>query len=150
VPGPLFTPRQPGAARPDGRRDRRRRGADVVRRRDTGGRHARARRLDAVALCHRGCHRGRMARLYHAGARSGGRAMTGASDVADRILRRNLRARREIITPEGVPLVVELAEFSERAIALVIDLVLWLIASFVFLAILGFGIIQGMSAVVLV
>ena len=43
-------------------------------------------------------------------------------DTAGRILRRNWRQRREIITPEGVPIGVELAEFSERAVALVIDL----------------------------
>jgi len=33
--------------------------------------------------------------------------------------------RRQIITPEGVPLSVELADYGERMIAFVIDLVIW-------------------------
>jgi len=73
-----------------------------------------------------------------------------STDVADRILRRGWRARREIITPEGVPLVVELAEYSERAIALAIDLVLWLCASLALLAVLLFFAVHGMSGVVLI
>src|SRR5262249_41062152 len=53
--------------------------------------------------------------------------------------------RREIVTPEGVPLTVELAEFSERAIALIIDLLicvgiaLAVVLAFVFLAVQGTG-----------
>jgi uncharacterized RDD family membrane protein YckC len=60
------------------------------------------------------------------------------------------RARREIITPEGVPLTVELAEFSERAIALVIDLTIWLLASVAVLAVLGFLSHYGLSGGVVV
>lgn len=45
------------------------------------------------------------------------------------LLRRDWRKRREIVTPEGVPLTVELAEFSERAIALIIDLLICLAAA---------------------
>src|SRR5262249_60860344 len=33
--------------------------------------------------------------------------------------------RRQIVTPEGVPLSVELADYGERMIAFVIDLVIW-------------------------
>jgi len=61
------------------------------------------------------------------------------------VLRREWRRRREIVTPEGVPLTVELAEFSERAIALIIDLLICLgialavVLSFVFLAVKGTG-----------
>jgi uncharacterized RDD family membrane protein YckC len=65
--------------------------------------------------------------------------------VAAPLLRRDWRKRREIVTPEGVPLTVELAEFSERAIALIIDLLICLgvaiaiALAFVFLAIHGLG-----------
>jgi uncharacterized RDD family membrane protein YckC len=61
------------------------------------------------------------------------------------VLRRDWRRRREIVTPEGVPLTVELAEFSERAIALIIDLLICLgialavVLAFVFLAVKGTG-----------
>ena len=66
-------------------------------------------------------------------------------DTAGRVLRRDWRARREIITPEGVPLNVELAEFSERAVALIIDLAILLLCAltvlllFVFTAWTGVG-----------
>jgi uncharacterized RDD family membrane protein YckC len=36
------------------------------------------------------------------------------------------RQRREIMTPEGVPLLVDLADHGERAAALALDLVIWL------------------------
>jgi uncharacterized RDD family membrane protein YckC len=71
-------------------------------------------------------------------------------DAATRLLRRDWRARREIITPEGVPLTVELAEYSERAIALIIDLVIWLAASAAILLMLAFLSFHGMSGVVAV
>jgi uncharacterized RDD family membrane protein YckC len=35
------------------------------------------------------------------------------------------RARRQIITPEGVPLAVDLADYGERLVAFVIDLFIW-------------------------
>jgi uncharacterized RDD family membrane protein YckC len=59
------------------------------------------------------------------------------------LLRRDWRKRREIVTPEGVPLTVELAEFTERAIALFLDLLICLAAAivivlaFLFLAVTG-------------
>ena len=37
------------------------------------------------------------------------------------------RARRQIITPEGVPLLVDLADYGERVIAFIIDLCIWLV-----------------------
>jgi uncharacterized RDD family membrane protein YckC len=70
--------------------------------------------------------------------------------TASPLLRRDWRKRREIVTPEGVPLSVELAEFSERAIALIVDLLICVGAAiaiglaFVYLA------IHGLSGVVLV
>ena len=68
---------------------------------------------------------------------------------ASPLSRDDWRARREITTPEGVPLTVELAEFSERAIALVIDLTIWLLASVAVLAILALLTHYGMSAGIL-
>ena len=35
------------------------------------------------------------------------------------------RVRRQIITPEGVPLAVDLADYGERLVAFVIDLFIW-------------------------
>ena len=58
--------------------------------------------------------------------------MTSA-DTAFPVLRRDWRKRREIVTPEGVPLTVELAELSERAIALILDLLICVLAAFVIL-----------------
>ena len=66
-------------------------------------------------------------------------------DTTAPLLRRDWRRRREIVTPEGVPLTVELAEFSERAIALIVDLLICLgvaiaiVLAFVFLAVQGMG-----------
>jgi uncharacterized RDD family membrane protein YckC len=66
-----------------------------------------------------------------------------AAAPAAPLLRRDWRKRREIVTPEGVPLTVELAEFSERAIALIVDLLICLgagiaiVLAFMFLAITG-------------
>jgi uncharacterized RDD family membrane protein YckC len=71
--------------------------------------------------------------------------MSTTATVAPPLLRRNWRKSREIVTPEGVPLVVELAEFSERAIALIIDLLICfgiaiaIALAFVFLAVAGTG-----------
>lgn len=39
------------------------------------------------------------------------------------------RQRRQIITPEGVPVTVELADYGERIVALFIDLFIWLLAT---------------------
>jgi len=39
------------------------------------------------------------------------------------------RQRREIVTPEGVPLTVEIADYGERLTAFVIDLVIWFLAT---------------------
>lgn len=73
-----------------------------------------------------------------------------STDAAAGTLRREWRQRREIVTPEGVPLTVELAEFSERAIALIIDLLIWLIASFVLVLMLAFLTTKGLSGVIFV
>ncbi|HLH89834.1 MAG TPA: RDD family protein [Xanthobacteraceae bacterium] len=72
------------------------------------------------------------------------------TDAAANVLRREWRKRREIVTPEAVPLTVELAEFSERAIALLIDLVILFVAIFVLLFMLAFLTVKGLSGVVFV
>ena len=71
-----------------------------------------------------------------------------ATDAADLVLRRSWRQRRDIVTPEGVPITVELAEFSERAIALIIDLLIWFAASLVLVLMLGYLTSKGLSFVV--
>jgi uncharacterized RDD family membrane protein YckC len=73
-----------------------------------------------------------------------------AVDVATQFLRRNRRAERQIITPEGVPLTVELADYGERATAFLIDLTIWLIASTVVLLLLVFTPFHHISGVILV
>jgi uncharacterized RDD family membrane protein YckC len=52
-----------------------------------------------------------------------------AIDAARVLLQLSSRAKRQIVTPEGVLLTVELAHHGERATAFVIDLVIWFIAS---------------------
>jgi uncharacterized RDD family membrane protein YckC len=56
--------------------------------------------------------------------------MTTTYERTSEFLEGSRRARRQIITPEGVPLTVELADYGERVVALAIDLVIWLIATF--------------------
>ena len=50
-------------------------------------------------------------------------------DAATRVLRGRARATREIVTPEGVTLSVELAQHGERATAFMIDLFFWFCGS---------------------
>jgi len=73
-----------------------------------------------------------------------------STDATTQLLRRDWRQRREIITPEGVPLTVELAEFSERATALIIDLLICLAAGIAMLLALGLFVTTGLSGVVFV
>jgi uncharacterized RDD family membrane protein YckC len=73
-----------------------------------------------------------------------------STDLATQFLRPNLRAQRQIITPEGVPLTVQLASHSERAVAFVIDLTIWLLASIAVVVLLVLTPLQGLSGVVLV
>lgn len=59
--------------------------------------------------------------------------MTAASDRVAHFLEGGRRNRRDIATPEGVTLPVEIAPIGERAAAFALDLVLWLGASVVIL-----------------
>jgi uncharacterized RDD family membrane protein YckC len=71
-------------------------------------------------------------------------------DAATRLLRRDWRTRREIVTPEGVPLTVELAQYSERATALVIDMTILLCASMGIVLAMVFLLVKGVSGVIFV
>jgi len=57
--------------------------------------------------------------------------MTTTYERTSEFLEGSRRARRQIITPEGVPLTVELADYGERVVALVLDLFIWLVATLV-------------------
>lgn len=52
--------------------------------------------------------------------------MTYAHDRTSQFLSPVGRNRRALVTPEGVPLPVEIADYGERATAFVLDLVFWL------------------------
>ena len=56
------------------------------------------------------------------------RAMTLAHERTTEFLEGTRRERRQIITPEGVPVTVELADYGERLIAFILDLFVWLLA----------------------
>jgi uncharacterized RDD family membrane protein YckC len=71
-------------------------------------------------------------------------------DTAVGVLRRDWRKRREIVTPEGVPLTVELAEFTERGIALIIDLLICLGVGIAIVLAFLFLTVHGLSGVIFV
>jgi len=72
------------------------------------------------------------------------------ADTAPLVLRRDWRRRREIVTPEGVPLTVELAEFTERGIALIVDLLICAGAGLAIVVALFYLTAHGLSGVILV
>src|SRR5262249_9167683 len=53
--------------------------------------------------------------------------MTLAHERTTQFFERARRERRQIITPEGVPVTVELADYGERLVAFVLDLFIWLL-----------------------
>jgi uncharacterized RDD family membrane protein YckC len=55
--------------------------------------------------------------------------MTLTHERTSEFLEGSRRERRQIVTPEGVPVTVELADYGERLVALAIDLFLWLLAT---------------------
>ena len=80
--------------------------------------------------------------------------MTLAHERTSQFFEGARRRRREIITPEGVSIPVELADFGERMSAFLIDWVIWIVASIaIYLPIIlligkaGSGSIQGSSKV---
>jgi uncharacterized RDD family membrane protein YckC len=64
--------------------------------------------------------------------------MSATEDRVDQLLGGARRSLREIVTPEGVALHVELAEHGERAAAFLIDMAIWLgVAVFSWLVVVG-------------
>lgn len=65
--------------------------------------------------------------------------MSPTQDRVDQLLGGARRSWREIVTPEGVALHVELAEHGERAAAFLIDMMIWLgVAIFSYLVVVAF------------
>jgi len=75
--------------------------------------------------------------------------MSSAETAAASVLRRDWRKRREIVTPEGVPLTVELAEFSERAVALVLDLLICIGVTVAIVLLFIYLAAHGLSGIIL-
>jgi uncharacterized RDD family membrane protein YckC len=75
--------------------------------------------------------------------------MSQAQDRVGEFLEGVRRSRREIVTPEGVALPVDLAEHGERAAAFALDLFMWLCATvglyLVILALLRQGVSAGIG-----
>lgn len=67
--------------------------------------------------------------------------MNAVQDRVAQFLEGTRRDRRDLVTPEGVKLPIEIATFAERATAFVLDLFLWLGASIVL--VLGAALIAG-------
>jgi uncharacterized RDD family membrane protein YckC len=55
--------------------------------------------------------------------------MTASHERTTQFFEGTLRTRRQIVTPEGVPVTVEIADYGERLVAFVIDLCIWLMAT---------------------
>ena len=55
--------------------------------------------------------------------------MTLAHERTSEFLEGARRQRRQIVTPEGVPVTVDLADYGERMVALTIDLFIWLMGT---------------------
>jgi uncharacterized RDD family membrane protein YckC len=69
--------------------------------------------------------------------------MSSVQDQVAQFLEGVARNRREILTPEGVALPVDLADHGERVVALIIDLFIWMcVTALLFVAIIAF-IVEG-------
>jgi uncharacterized RDD family membrane protein YckC len=65
--------------------------------------------------------------------------MSSAQDRVSQFLEGVVRNRREILTPEGVALPVDLADHGERLVALIIDLFIWVcVTVLLYVAIIAF------------
>lgn len=71
--------------------------------------------------------------------------MTSVLDRTTDFLEGASRNRREIVSPEGVPLPVELADYGERAGAFLLDLVFWLLATILIFAVLVLLLLKGID-----
>lgn len=66
-------------------------------------------------------------------------------DRINRLLDGITRNRREITTPEGVVLEVDIANHGERLVAFLIDFLFWMLATALLFLILGLTVIHGVS-----
>src|SRR5260370_778004 len=77
-------------------------------------------------FCRRVCHRRSLAHLFPL-RRTGEKAMTLAHERTAQFLEGARREQRTIVTPEGVPVTVELADHGERITAFTIDVCIWML-----------------------
>ena len=133
-PGRYSRHRESRFARPAGGADGGRRRPHAVRGGDPRRRLSPAGAEHAVAFRHRLRRRRAVARLFllrrqgkKAGPAKGAAAMTLTHERTSEFFEGGRRERRQIITPEGVPVTVELADHGERLIAFVLDLFIWLL-----------------------
>jgi uncharacterized RDD family membrane protein YckC len=76
--------------------------------------------------------------------------MTLAHERATEFLEGNRRQQRTIVTPEGVPVAVELADHGERLVAFTIDVCLWfLLTILVYLPLLFFALSKDSALIAL-
>ena len=69
--------------------------------------------------------------------------MSSVQDRVSQFLEGVVRNRREILTPEGVALPVDLADHGERLVALIIDLFIWVcVTALLYVAIIAF-VVEG-------
>src|SRR5262249_54871680 len=126
LPRPLLAARQSRPARPPCRTDGGRRRPDAVRRRDPRRRLPPAHPIDTAALCDRLRHPRAVGRLLLL-QRTEGQVMTLAHERTSQFFEGMRQERRQILTPEGVPIPVELADHGERLTAFVLDLFIWIL-----------------------
>ena len=71
--------------------------------------------------------------------------MSAVNDRVALFLEGTPHNRREILTPEGVVLPIDLADHGERAVALIVDLLIWLcVTALLFVTIIAF-VVQGVA-----
>jgi len=96
----------------------------------------------SARFCHRGAHRSCLVSVFSS-RRQAGATMSAVQDRVSQFLEGVTRSRREILTPEGVVLPVDLADHGERAVALIIDLFIWVcVTALLYLIIIAF-VVQG-------
>src|SRR6185437_8958583 len=136
--------RKLGAQWPCGGAHRGRRRAHAVHRGDPRRRFPAARAEHAAPLGNRHPQRLRLVRLFQH-RRPQGRHMTSGPGRATLFLDGVAGVRREIVTPEGVAMPVELANIGERGSAFAIDLFLWLGVTIFLYLMLALSLLQGIG-----
>src|SRR5262245_64104671 len=74
--------------------------------------------------------------------------MTLAHERTTQFLEGARRERRQIITPEGVPVTVELADYGERLVAFTLDLFIWLMLVLAILILIFLTIVATRTSVI--